>query len=306
MQWISISVFALLTVGIVAMSGLRFEDVWTIFNDRKKTTLQDDLSIVTGKPRKGFWNREFTEIHDILKSTGREGKFDFFKKLCLVLFGVGVLASILIGNLYLIPVLGIGFALMPIWYIRSTASSYKKNLNEELETALSAITTSYLRTEDIVRSVEDNLQYINGPIHDAFEQFLTETHLINANVTSALNSLKLRIPNAIAHEWIGTLIMCQSDRTMKNMLIAQVQKFSDVRVVQAEFESLLSAPRKEAITMMFLVVSNIPLLYFLNRDWYHTLVYTTPGQITLAICAGIILFAMARIIRLSRPIEYRG
>ena len=47
----------------------------------------------------------------------------------------------------MVPILGIGFSLIPIWYLRSTAASYKKHLNEELETAISIITTSYLRTE---------------------------------------------------------------------------------------------------------------------------------------------------------------
>ena len=38
--------------------------------------------------------------------------------------------------------------------------------------------------------------------------------------------------------------------------------------------------------MMFLVIANVPLLYFLNEDWFHTLLFTTPGKIALAICAA--------------------
>ena len=30
--------------------------------------------------------------------------------------------------------------------------------------------------------------------------------------------------------------------------------------------------------MMFLVIANVPLLYFLNEDWFHTLLFTTPGK----------------------------
>ena len=64
----------------------------------------------------------------------------------------------------MVPILGIGFSLAPIWYLRSTAASYKKHLNEELETAISIITTSYLRTEDLIRAVKENLPYINEPV----------------------------------------------------------------------------------------------------------------------------------------------
>ena len=72
-----------------------------------------------------------------------------------------------------------------IWYLRSTAASYKKHLNEELETAISIITTSYLRTEDLIRAVKENLPYINEPVKANFEAFVYEAELINANITSA-------------------------------------------------------------------------------------------------------------------------
>jgi len=69
---------------------------------------------------------------------------------------------------------------------------------------------------------------------------------------------------------------------------------------------MMQGPRREAITMIFLVIANVPLLYFLNEDWFHTLIFTTPGKIALAICAAIILFALTQIMKLSKPIEYGG
>ena len=195
----------------------------------------------------------------------------------------------------MVPILGIGFSLAPIWYLRSTAASYKKHLNEELETAISIITTSYLRTEDLIRAVKENLPYINEPVKANFEAFVYEAEL-----------LKMKVPNRVFHEWCNILIQCQSDRSMKNTLPTIAQKFSDVRVVQSELEAMMQGPRREAITMMFLVVANVPLLYFLNEDWFHTLIFTTPGKIALAICAAIILFALTQIMKLSKPIEYGG
>ncbi len=87
-----------------------------------------------------------------------------------------------------------------------------------------------------------------------------EAELINANLTSAINSLKMKVPNRVFHEWCNILIQCQSDRSMKNTLPTIAQKFSDVRVVQSELEAMMQGPRREAITMMFLVVANVPLL----------------------------------------------
>ena len=43
-----------------------------------------------------------------------------------------------------------------------------------------------------------------------------------------------------------------------------------------------------------------------RRPVFHTLIFTTPGKIALAICAAIILFALTQIMKLSKPIEYGG
>lgn len=93
---------------------------------------------------------------------------------------------------------------------------------------------------------------------------------------------------------------------MKNTLTFTVQKFSDMRIMQSELEAMINEPKKEAITMMFLVIGNIPLLYVLNKTWFETLIFSTPGKITLAICAAIILYSFTKILQLSRPVEYNA
>ena len=284
MQWIYLICFILLSAGLLALFGVKPGDfIDALFrSQRKSATLSDELNVLLGTPAKGFFNQDY-ELKQILKGTGRADRYEAIKRLSLILFAVGAVLALLIGNVYMVPILGIGFSLIPIWYLRSTAASYKKHLNEELETAISIITTSYLRTEDLIRSVKENLPYINEPVKANFEAFVYEAELINANITSAINSLKMKIPLPTIN-----------------------QKFSDVRVVQSELEAMMQGPRREAITMIFLVIANVPLLYFLNEDWFHTLIFTTPGKIALAICAAIILFALTQIMKLSKPIEYGG
>ena len=308
MPWVYIICFALIAAGLLTLFGVRPGDfIDALFrSQRKSATLTDELNVLMGTPAKGFFNQEKADLNDQSVQTGRADRYEAVKRLTLILFAVGGALALLIGNVYMVPILGIGFSLAPIWYLRSTAASYKKHLNEELETAISIITTSYLRTEDLIRAVKENLPYINEPVKANFEAFVYEAELINANTTSAINSLKMKIPNRVFHEWANILIQCQSDRAMKNTLPTIAQKFSDVRVVQSELEAMMQGPRREAITMMFLVIANVPLLYFLNEDWFHTLLFTTPGKIALAICAAIILFALTQIMKLSRPIEYGG
>ena len=307
MRWIYLICFTLTSTGLLALFGVKPRDFSdAVFQFRRKVpTLTDELNVLTGKPARGFFTQDY-EIRQILKDMGREDRYEAVTRLTLLLFAVGAVLALLINNVYMVPSTAIGFSLLPVWYLRSTAASYKKHLNEELETAISIITTSYLRTEDLLRSVRENLSYINEPVKASFQAFVWESELINANTTSTINSLKMKIPDQIFHEWANILIQCQSDRSMKDTLPTIVQKFSDVRIVQSELEAMMQGPRREAITMMFLVIANVPLLYFLNKDWFHTLIYTTPGKIALAICAAIILFSLTRIMKLSRPIEYGG
>lgn len=286
--------------------SIRFNDFIRIMDNPRRSTLQDDLHVLLGKPAKGFFNRETLEIEQLLKATGRENRFALVKRISILLFALGATAALLLNNPFLIPILGTGFAFAPVWYLRSTAASYKKHLNEELETAISVITTSYLRSEDLFKSVRENIPYLNPPVKSHFEAFLTESEMLNSNMISTINSLKMKIPNRIYHEWCNTLIQCQSDRSMKNTLSFSVQKFSDVRIIQSELEAIINEPKKEAFTMIFLVMANIPLLYVLNQSWFRTLLFTTPGKITLAICAALILFSITRVMQLSRPVDYKA
>lgn len=305
MQWLYIVVFLLISAGLLSLFGVQAGDLFMAFSRSKTVTLSDELKVVMGIPVKGFFNREY-ELGEMLKSMGREDKFATVKRLSLLLFAVGAVLALLLNNVYMVPIFGIGFSLMPLWYLRSTAASYEKHLNEELEMSISIITTSYLRTEDLIKSVKENLPFINEPVKATFSAFVSEAELINANLVSAINSLKMKIPNRVFHEWCNILIQCQSDRSMKQTLPTITQKFSDVRIVQSELEAMMQGPRREAITMVFLVIANVPLLYLLNRDWFHALLFTTPGKVALAICGAIILFSVSQIMKLSKPIEYGG
>lgn len=306
MQWIQIIIFLLIVSGLFSVFSVRFNDFLHVLAPAQKSTLQDDVDVLLGKPAKGFFNRETMEIEQLLKATGREGRFNLIKRASIILFALGAVLALLLNNPFMIPILGAGFAFTPVWYLRSTAAAYKKYQNEELETAVSVITTSYLRSGDLLKAVRENIPYLNPPVKSHFEAFITESEMLNANMISTINTLMMKIPNRIFHEWCNTLIQCQSDRNMKNTLTFTVQKFSDMRIIQSELEAIINEPKKEAITMMFLVMGNIPLLYVLNHAWFETLIFSTPGKITLAICSAIVLFSFTRIMQLSKPVEYKA
>ena len=191
MQWLSLVCFVLIAAGLFSFFGIRAGDIFTVLSQRRAVTLTDELNTLIGTPTKGFFSRDY-EIEQILKDTGRINQFDRVKQSSVLLFAMGAVFAMLIGNVFLVPILAIGFSLLPVWYLRSTAASYKKHLNEEMETAISIVTTSYLRTEDIIRSVRENLPYIAEPVKSSFEAFIFETEMVNATITSAINSMKMK------------------------------------------------------------------------------------------------------------------
>ena len=57
--------------------------------------------------------------------------------------------------------------------------------------------------------------------------------------------------------------------------------------------------------MVGLVVGNIPLLYVLNKDWFHTLIFETPGKIVLGICGIVIVVTYFFMLKFTKPVEFK-
>lgn len=290
---------------ILNLSPLEFTNGLFGFLTRKDTSLRSEIKECTNRKKVRFLRREIMEVQEILKLTGRENRLSMVCAISLMFFASGAAVAILLENIFLVPVLAAGLMFLPFWYIRLTATHYKKAVAAELETALSIITTSYLRNEDIITAVEESVQYLNPPVRSVFTEFLAQTQLIDPDVEAALHAMKPKIQNDVFHEWTDAICACRYDRSLKTTLTPIVSKLSDMRIVNSELEYLVSEPRKEFIIMVMLVVGNIPILYMLNRDWYHTLMDTMVGHIILAVCAATIFISMAFVIRLTKPIEYR-
>ena len=151
---------------------------------------------------------------------------------------------------------------------------------------------------------QENLGYLNPPVLSVFRDFLARIRLVDPDVSAALRDMKMKIENEVFREWCDALIACQHDRGLKTTLTPIVAKLSDMRLVNGELENLVTEPRKEFIIMQILLVGNIPLMWFLNKGWYETLMYTLIGQAILAICGAALFITTAFVVKLTQPIEY--
>lgn len=299
--------FLLIAFGIVRILGLTPEsigaDVSAIL-DRKKS-LRDNAMRARGKKRTNKLVLWLDKIRRALSDTGKEKSFGVACAVALLLMILGCVGAIVIGNPFLTPVLAIALAMIPFLYLLRTVEQYEEQVKLELETGLSAITSSYERTMNLKSAVEENIDNLKPPVKGLFQSFLVEVSVINPDVKAAICHLRERVKDCVWEEWCDTLISCQDDSQLIGTLYPVVEKLTDMRIVNAELKVMISENKREYYIMALMVVANIPLLYFLNKEWYGALMYTTFGKVTLAICGAVMLFTFLRMQKYCKPVEYR-
>ncbi len=299
--------FILLTCGIILLLGLTPE---TITDDLMRLfvpdqPLRDKVLIAQGRKKSRRITKIILHIREALEATGKSNQFTAACAASLFLMIAGCIAAVLIGNYFLIPVFAVAFAALPFFFARNTISAYDRHIREEMETALSIVTTSYIRTDDIVGAVRENIAYLKPPIREIFLGFVGDSMMISSDLKDALRNMREKIDNAIFREWCDTLIACQDDRTLKDTLLPIVSKLTDVRIVNNELKTMLGEVQKEYWTMVMLVVGNIPLMYALNKDWFDTLVFSLPGKIVIAASGMVIVVTAMFMMQFTKPVEYK-
>lgn len=307
MTFIYFLCFILAAAGIVFAFGITPDsltnDLAPIFN--KKKTLRDKALTARGKKKTRKIVVEIQKIKTALEDTGKGKQFSVALAISVILMIVGCMAAVVIDNFFLIPVLAVTFAMIPFVYLKKTINLYEKHVKEDLETALSIITTSYVRNDNIINAVKENIRYLKPPVKGIFESFLAETSSITPDIRVAISHLKDKIDDTIFEEWCDVLISCQNDRTLKDTLMPVVSKLTDVRLVNNSLKTMLDNARREYYTMVVMVVANIPILYLINKDWYNALMNTTLGKVVLAICAVVIFITAMRLNKITKPVEYK-
>ena len=299
--------FVLFVIAVIALLGLTPEQVnndVSLFFD-KQETLKDKALTARGKKKKSKILSEIERMRRALQETGKEKQFSLACTAAMLLMIAGFIVSIAIDNMFLIPVLAVAFALIPFAYLAKTISIYETQVREEIETALSIITTSYVRSDNLISAVKENISYLKPPVKSIFESFLIEATVISPDIRMSIHNLKDKVKNSIFEEWCDTLISCQNDRTLKDTLMPVVSKLTDVRLVNNSLKTMLAETRREYWMMVAMVLANIPLLYCINKDWYDALMYTTIGKAVIAVCGIVIIITAIRMNKITKPVEYK-
>lgn len=258
-----------------------------------------------GKSNGRKLTKELNAIRYALQVMNKERQFAIVCTVSVGLLIAGMIAAVLIDNWLLAPILGVTLASIPFIYVKSSMSSFEKMMNDELETALSIITTSYVRNDDIVGAVRENIVYIKPPVKNIMISFVNQATVISSDIKSAIYELKGASNNYIFKEWCDALISCQDDRTQKTTLLPIVAKFTDIRQVNGELQTMIISPRSEYLTMAALLLLNFPLIYFINKDWFAVLSDTVPGKIAVAVVFAVVVVTGVMMIKITKPLEYK-
>ena len=244
--------------------------------------LAERMKIAKGEKKEPKLQALITDINYSLEITGSAGKFKFVCIASAILAFAASVLCLVIGQYFVLPVMVAIIAMIPYLFAKAQLNTYKKNVSLELETALSIVTTSYISKEDIITAIEESLPYTHHPIAEVFKRFIGRTRLINSSIKMAIRQMRQEIDDDIFHEWCDVLLECQ------------------------ELEAELAAEKSSFLMMIFLVLVNFPLLYFLNRDWFQVLVDTTQGKIVIAIVALVCFLTTLRMRKLTQPVKFKS
>lgn len=299
-------IFILLCIGFAALIRNRQNDTLvlkkqSIAENRKNTMLKKRRKLVDRKP--DVFERFRIVSEEMLKSSNSDMTFAKYIRLSLLFSLGGVIIGLLMNNILLSAVLAVGMLFVPLEYLAVRQSAYTQMINEQMETALLLITNSYLQSGDIIKAVKENLHRIEPPFYNLFAEFIAEKTFVDSNISRNIRKLKSKVDNSFFSEWCDTLILCQQDRELMYVLPTIVEKMSDIKQIQEELNTQMYNIYKDHISVTLVVAANIPLMRFLNAEWYRLLTGTLAGQIIVALTFAVIFAATAYVIKVNKPVS---
>ena len=277
------------------------QDLMNILKPANKIrTLASD---VQAKRQRGGLFGTLQRLRNTMEATGRGRLFPLAVTGMFGFGALGIFVGVLMKNIWLIPALVISFAAIPFLYMGSAVEYYEKTVRDELETALSIITNAYIRTDDIVVAVEENLMYIKPPLRGAFEKFIQDSVVMPSNKEIIIR-LRERLDDHVFYEWCTTLLQCQDDRTLKENLNPVVGKLTDIRLINTQNAAVISTAKTEYYAMIGFMAISIPLLAVLSPGSLQMLATTGLGKFLLGIVADVVLFTFFRMRKITQPVDF--
>lgn len=271
------------------------------FHSNKQDTLKKNLLELRGEVSRT--RHAISTLKTLHASSGQQTTFKVFITRCVGYGFVGFALGLLLNSLLAPPLSALLFGAIPIWQLKLYNIRYNKYIAVQLESTLSLISASYIRSNNIELSVTENLPYIDPIIKSVFNSFITE-YKISPNVINCIENMSLKIQNPIFLEWCTGLKKAYTNTALKNELSAIANKLSTVRIIQDNLDTEMRQILSQCIIMLVMLVLSVPLIYLINYEWFLYF-FTHPlgrGAIAFAILALIV--GIHNIIKFTQPVTY--
>lgn len=246
------------------------------------TTLYSKLN---NKKISSFFKRN-NETYSLM---GKKNIYSIFISLSIISFIFGIILSFLLSNIFLLIPLPPLFAFIPLYIMDTLGNNRMKKIKSELENYLSIVTSSYIRTNNIISSFEENLKYIKlDELKAIFSSFIVSSRISKGGLVESLNDLKGKLPFSPFRNYIDNLIICNYDSHQKETLMSYILDMSNERKANDSLKEKTHSIMFEMLVMLTLLVLNYPIIYFLNKDWFTYLTTSVMGKAIISFTISFI------------------
>lgn len=280
-----------------------FKYYYSKIKNYRYVPLSEKIEVLENGERVNFIKKTYEDRNKVLNIIGEEKKRKQYNTLSIITGLIGFLIASYLKSIILIPILTIGFALLPMWITRLKAYKYRQKLNSELSVALSTITSTYIRTSNIVKAIEENIETIENPVKKPLEKFIYRYYFVDKDIIQNIKVLSKEIDSRIFHLWCQELVVCQQDFSHKDSLTAVVNQLSTDKEIQDNLSVKLNTPIKETLMIIFLSLLVFPVLYLFGNGALDKLLHTFTGQIISGGLCALDLITINKAINISEPVE---
>ncbi len=217
----------------------------------------------------------------------------------------GIIAGGAIGKLvfkssaFVLLIGGLGAA-APLLYLSFKGTKTRSSRMEKLRSTMMILSGSYIVTEDLLKTVQENLELLEYP--KPFQDFLTYCNYIDGNIKVALRRLEAQVNNAYFSQWIDVLVMAQDDRQLKYVTMSVVDSMNDVAQAQMESDTVIYAVWREYFMVLALIFAAPLIFKILMPMAYEILVTSLVGQGLFILLLAAVVFSLVRALKLNKPI----
>lgn len=271
----------------------------------KSLSTQKSLKkLVTKRKRKNRLLIAYESTVTAMKTLGQSKSIYTVTFITIVLVLIGAIGGLALDNRFLSPVFATCFACIPFIYVRLQYLSYKALLVDEMETALSVVTSSYERRENILLAFEENLPHINEPLKSVFNEFIISVNHTGVDIVTGLEAMKDKVNHPIFTNWIDELKRCQKDRNLKVSLQPVVNRISDVRMATSAAKVVLYEVRNEFWLVAFLTIVFMAVTYVFVPMYFGEIANASQIHFMFALHLFLLAAFSIRAVLLTKDIKF--